>query len=168
MSLFGESQQVAELEGLFAGLRADVEALFMQAPSADLEQLSARAQDVRLHLDEQVLTGDMLLHNVADAVVLQLIGKHMTQGGQHAAGCWRRCLPPVRSLKCAFTHGVPSDHLRTPLPFVPQAAIVATLESDFGRVQTLVEEGVRALSARPGAGSMGYNLCSCCPLCSFH
>jgi hypothetical protein len=47
--------QVAELEGLFGGLRADVEALFMQAPSADLHKLYERAQRERLVLDEQVL-----------------------------------------------------------------------------------------------------------------
>ena len=46
--------QVAELEGLFGGLRADVEALFMQAPSSDLHSLYERAQRERLVLDEQV------------------------------------------------------------------------------------------------------------------
>lgn len=46
--------QVAELESLFGGLRADVEALFMQAPSSDLEKLYERAQRERLVLDEQV------------------------------------------------------------------------------------------------------------------
>jgi hypothetical protein len=34
-----------------------------------------------------------------------------------------------------------------------QASIVAALESDFGKVQALVEEAVRHLSARPGTGS---------------
>lgn len=34
-----------------------------------------------------------------------------------------------------------------------QASIVAALESDFAKVQALVEEAVRHLSARPGTGS---------------
>ncbi len=46
--------QVAELEGLLAGLRADVEALFMQAPSADVDQLAGQAADMQLHVEEQV------------------------------------------------------------------------------------------------------------------
>ena len=36
-----------------------------------------------------------------------------------------------------------------------QASIAAALESDFTRVQGLVEEAMRTLSARPGAGSVG-------------
>ncbi len=36
-----------------------------------------------------------------------------------------------------------------------QASIVVALESDFARVQGIVEEGVHALSARPTASSMG-------------
>ena len=47
--------QVAELEGLFGALRADVEALFMQAPSVDMDALAEQARDMRLHAAEQVI-----------------------------------------------------------------------------------------------------------------
>ncbi len=40
-----------------------------------------------------------------------------------------------------------------PPPRRPQASIVAALDSDFAKVQALVEEAVRHLSARPGTGS---------------
>ena len=37
---------------------------------------------------------------------------------------------------------------------VAQGSIVQALESDFGKVQELVEEAVRQLSSRPGASSV--------------
>ena len=40
-----------------------------------------------------------------------------------------------------------------------QASIVAALESDFGKVQALVEEAVRHLGARPGTGSTVCIVC---------
>ena len=45
--------QVVELEGLFQLLRADVEALFLQAPSVDLDALGQQLVDMEGCVDEQ-------------------------------------------------------------------------------------------------------------------
>ena len=49
--------QVTELEGLFEGLRSDVDALFMQAPSVDQGALCQRCEEMHQHVDEQVSGG---------------------------------------------------------------------------------------------------------------
>ena len=46
--------QVGDVERVFGTLRADVEALFMTAPSVDLEQLHADLAAMRAFVDEQV------------------------------------------------------------------------------------------------------------------
>ncbi|PSC71466.1 Autophagy-related 11 [Micractinium conductrix] len=45
--------KVSELEGLFGALKADVEALFMQAPSVDLEALARELEEMHGQVDEQ-------------------------------------------------------------------------------------------------------------------
>ena len=45
---------MTELESLFEGLRADVDALFMQAPSVDQGALCQRCEEMHQHVDEQV------------------------------------------------------------------------------------------------------------------
>ncbi|KAL4447174.1 hypothetical protein ABPG77_007207 [Micractinium sp. CCAP 211/92] len=45
--------KVAELEALFGMLKADVEALFMQAPSVDLEALTRELEEMHGQVDEQ-------------------------------------------------------------------------------------------------------------------
>ena len=46
--------QVQELEQLFVGLKADVEALFMQAPSVDLDDLGRRMEGLQKLIEDQV------------------------------------------------------------------------------------------------------------------
>ena len=43
-----------ELEQLFVGLKADVEALFMQAPSVDLDDLGRRMEGLQKLIEDQV------------------------------------------------------------------------------------------------------------------
>lgn len=48
------SLQVEELKGTFAGLQLDVEAMFMQMPSVDLDQLGSQLEAMQQHQHEQV------------------------------------------------------------------------------------------------------------------
>lgn len=50
------------MERVFGTLRADVEALFMTAPSVDLEQLHADLAAMRAFVDEQVRPGQPPAH----------------------------------------------------------------------------------------------------------
>lgn len=45
---------MGELEGLFGGLRADVEALLLQAPSVNLDALGGGLAGLHVRLEEQV------------------------------------------------------------------------------------------------------------------
>ena len=54
--------QVGDVERVFGTLRADVEALFMTAPSVDLEQLHADLAAMRAFVDEQVRPGQPPAH----------------------------------------------------------------------------------------------------------
>lgn len=46
--------QVGEVEAVFVALKADVEALFMTAPSVSLAELAQEVADAHSHLDSQV------------------------------------------------------------------------------------------------------------------
>ena len=45
---------MGELKGTFAGLQLDVEAMFMQMPSVDLDQLGSQLEAMQHHQQEQV------------------------------------------------------------------------------------------------------------------
>lgn len=52
--------QVGELKATFSGLQLDVEAMFMQMPSVDLDELGSQLEAMQQHQQEQVglpLTG---------------------------------------------------------------------------------------------------------------
>ncbi len=58
--------QVGEVEAVFVALKADVEALFMTAPSVNLAELAHEVSDAHRHADSQVgaaahLSGQQLL-----------------------------------------------------------------------------------------------------------
>jgi hypothetical protein len=53
VSLLVRAQQVTELEGLFGGLRGDVERLFMQTPAVDQDDLNAELEHMHRHVKEQ-------------------------------------------------------------------------------------------------------------------
>lgn len=46
-----QGMQVASIEELFISLRADVEAVFMQAPTVDLEALATRVDSMKPDLE---------------------------------------------------------------------------------------------------------------------
>ena len=46
--------QVGELKATFAGLQLDVEAMFMQMPSVDLDELGSQLEAMQHHQQEQV------------------------------------------------------------------------------------------------------------------
>ena len=46
--------QVGELKGTFGGLKLDVEAMFMQMPSVDLDQLGGQLEAMQHHQAQQV------------------------------------------------------------------------------------------------------------------
>ena len=46
--------QVGELKGTFGGLKLDVEAMFMQMPSVDLDQLGGQLEAMQHHQSQQV------------------------------------------------------------------------------------------------------------------
>ena len=46
--------QVSDMEELFGSLRTDVEAVFMQAPSVQLEAVATKVDAMRPHLEELV------------------------------------------------------------------------------------------------------------------
>ena len=54
LSHVGSMLQVQELEQLFVGLKADVEAMFMQAPSVDLDDLGRRMEGLQKLIEDQV------------------------------------------------------------------------------------------------------------------
>lgn len=55
--------QVRELEDMFGSLRSDVEAVFMQAPSVQLEALATQLEAMGPHLDELVLALIQVLYS---------------------------------------------------------------------------------------------------------
>ncbi|CAD7705230.1 unnamed protein product [Ostreobium quekettii] len=73
------ADKVADLEGLFASLKSDVESLFMQAPTVDLDDLGALLQDREQLLEEegsiiQVLSKDMRTVRALVEDTVQLLG----------------------------------------------------------------------------------------------
>ncbi|EFN58270.1 hypothetical protein CHLNCDRAFT_57098 [Chlorella variabilis] len=71
--------KVAELEGLFGMLKADVEALFMQAPSVDLEALTRQLEEQHGAVDEQ---GSIVAALSSD---LSKVAQLVEQAGEAAA-----------------------------------------------------------------------------------
>lgn len=59
--------QVADLEEGFGGLRTDVEAVFMQAPTVHLEALATQVDAMTPHLDELVRTPPTFLPQPPDS-----------------------------------------------------------------------------------------------------
>ena len=51
-----DGMQVGELKGTFGGLKLDVEAMFMQMPSVDLDQLGGQLEAMQHHQAQQVHT----------------------------------------------------------------------------------------------------------------
>ncbi|KAK9820447.1 hypothetical protein WJX72_010464 [[Myrmecia] bisecta] len=72
------ADKVSELEGLFGGLKSDVESLFMTAPSVDLDELGRQMEDRQRCLDQQtsivqVLTSDFdKVQSLVEETVRQL------------------------------------------------------------------------------------------------
>jgi len=54
-------EQVSELEGVFQLLRCDVERLFLQAPSVDLDMLGTQLGEAETLIDEQGSTVQVLV-----------------------------------------------------------------------------------------------------------
>ena len=67
--------QVGELKGTFGGLKLDVEAMFMQMPSVDLDELGGQLEAMQQHQAQQALP--TLLHSkhvyAATAAIAHLI-----------------------------------------------------------------------------------------------
>ena len=136
--------QVGELEGLFERLRGDVEALFMAAPSVDLQALARQLEGVHGQVDEQV--------------------GGCEGGGEGGEGCsdehrvyvwwkwrgWCGLLPAWPAIRPHVRTHTPAGMLRPPPP-PSQASIVAALSSDLSKVQQFVEQAAEQLAADPSA-----------------
>eukprot|EP00803_Ostreobium_quekettii_P003255 evm.model.scf_876.4 EVM.evm.TU.scf_876.4 scf_876:19566-22779(-) len=86
---FGD--KVADLEGLFASLKSDVESLFMQAPTVDLDDLGATLEEKEQLLEEegsiiQVLSKDMrTVRALVETTVRQLGTERLGTSTAHDA-----------------------------------------------------------------------------------
>ncbi|GMH33246.1 hypothetical protein BSKO_01080 [Bryopsis sp. KO-2023] len=85
------AEKVADLEGLFSVLKSDVEALFMQAPSVDLDDLGLLLADKEHLLEEhgsiiQVLSKDLAtVRKLVEDTVKLLGSERLSSGAVHDA-----------------------------------------------------------------------------------
>ncbi|KAF8059682.1 ATG11 [Scenedesmus sp. PABB004] len=78
------AQKVSELEGAFQALRCEVEGLFLQAPSVDLDALGQALQESEALIDEQGSIVQVLAKDLA--TVRQLVEDVVAQLGASAGG----------------------------------------------------------------------------------
>ena len=106
--------QVTELKGIFGGLKLDVEAMFMQMPSVDLDELGSQLEAMQQHQQEQASISDVLQSDLAK--IESLVEEAVRQLSSAASTSSVRPLDACEVMEAMNRH-----HLNELLPRIQEA-----------------------------------------------
>lgn len=103
-----------ELKGIFGGLKLDVEAMFMQMPSVDLDELGSQLEAMQQHQQEQASIADVLQSDLAK--IESLVEEAVRQLSSAASASSVRPLDACEVMEAMNRH-----HLTELLPRIQEA-----------------------------------------------